>query len=120
MKTIDVTPHAQQKPQSHVELAPSDPPYPKEEAEDEGTQAVQDEESSTQESRERPYPVETENGETSINKRPQGITRYDFPTVPARKFVQPESTVPLPASSSEIPIKEERPPSPQEELLIEL
>ncbi|CAI4746170.1 CDG_1a_G0046980.mRNA.1.CDS.1 [Saccharomyces cerevisiae] len=120
LKTIDVTPHAQQKPQSHVELAPSEPPYPKEEAEDEGTQAVQDEESSTQESRERPYPVETENGETSINKRPQGITRYDFPTVPARKFVQPESTVPLPASSSEIPIKEERPPSPQEELLIEL
>lgn len=120
LKTINVVQHAQQEPQAQVELAPSDPPYPKEVGDDEEKQTAQDEGSSTQESRERPYPVETETGENSINERPQGITRYDFPTVPARKVVQPELTVPISASPSEIPIKEERPQTPQEELLIEL
>ncbi|CAI4036104.1 hypothetical protein SMKI_14G3230 [Saccharomyces mikatae IFO 1815] len=121
LKTINMVPHAQQKPQVQVELAPSDPPYPKEEGEgEEEKQTAQAQKSSTQEMHERPYPVETETEENSINERPQGITRYDFPTVPARKVVQPEPVVSTPAIASGTPIQEERAPTPEEELLIEL
>lgn len=121
LKTISIVPQVEQKSQPQVELAPSDPPYPKEEAEEEEESQIKPgRKSSTQESHERPYPLETEAEENSINEQPQGITRYDFPTVPARKVVEPELATPIATSSSETPIKEERPPTPQEELLIEL
>ncbi|CAI4050369.1 ESCRT-0 subunit protein VPS27 SKDI_14G3260 [Saccharomyces kudriavzevii IFO 1802] len=120
LKTINMAPSTQQKSQSQVELAPSDPPYPREEGEEEEKQTEQDQKSSAQEPQERPYPVETETQENSINEQPQGITRYDFPTVPARKVVQPELATPIATSPSETPIKEERSSTPQEELLIEL
>lgn len=111
---------------------PSEPPYPTAEDEDlsqEHTQQTEATESNddtlkgvlSNESKRKlsngaPYPVEDEESE-SASKLNDGITNFDFPTVPTRKVVQPMASPQPPAITNENPVEASE---SQEHLLIEL